>query len=69
MNIFCIPLLKNIFHSNYTCISKWDSGICVIYFDEYHYDGILLVYIYDFFLLQKLCIIIRPITHRYRFQL
>ena len=49
MNIFCIPLLQNIFHSNYTCISKWNSSICVIDFDEYHYDGILLVYVYDFF--------------------
>ena len=69
MNIFCIPLLQNIFHSNYTCISKWDSSICVIDFDEYHYDGILLVYVYDFFLLQKLCIRIGPIIHRYKFQL
>ena len=69
MNIFCIPLLQNIFHSNYTCISKWDSGICVIDFDEYYYDGILLVYVYDFFLLQKLCIRIGPITHRYKLQL
>ena len=54
MNIFCIPLLQNIFHSNYTCISKWDSIICVIDFDEYHYDGILLVYVYDFFLITKI---------------
>ena len=54
MNIFCIPLLQNIFHSNYTCISKWDSGICVIDFDEYHYNGILLVYVYDFFFITKI---------------
>ena len=39
-------------------------------FDEYQYDGILLVYVYDIFVItKKLCIKIGPITHRYRFQL
>ena len=56
MNIFCIPLLQNIFLSNYTCISKWDSGICLIDFDEYHYNGILLVYVYEFFFYYKNCV-------------
>ena len=27
-----------------------------INFDEYHYDGILLVYVYDFFFYYKNCV-------------